>query len=85
MREKFPNVGLSLDSAEIKSGASFLDIDNNGHFVVAQHQPDVGYGVSSYLEGESVLFTHKPDEIYKTEEETVKRIVEMIESRISTN
>jgi DNA-binding XRE family transcriptional regulator len=82
LRERFPTASLKMDPAETPTGSWWLDAELQGHLVVAEWKPDLGFGLSTPSEDD---FGAGVDEIYPTEREAFERIKELLLGQTRTS
>jgi hypothetical protein len=77
-REPF-KISIDLQKPGGKGVTWWLDMTVGNKVVVAQWSKDMGYGVS-LVEGPGVepLFTHQPDESFKTDQEAIARTIQLL-------
>jgi hypothetical protein len=78
---QFPEATITLDAPRKRSGEWFLDVNLDGHIVVVHWREKIGFGVSSSMEHG---YGEGPDEVYRDDESTYRRVVMLLETRSFT-
>src|SRR4028119_906536 len=81
LQERFPAVSLGMDPAENPTGSWWLDVELQGHLVVAEWRPGKGFGISTPSADDYGAGT---DEVYRTEDKAFERIEELLVGRAKT-
>jgi DNA-binding transcriptional regulator YiaG len=78
LKKRFPDACFSLDRPDNENATWFLDVNQNGHFIVIQWRYDKGFGVSS---SSRHAYGEGPDEVYQDKEGAYARTVSLLLSK----
>jgi DNA-binding transcriptional regulator YiaG len=77
LQKALPRVQVTFAEPAAPNGVGFLDAEYSGNVLAVQWQKKSHFGVSS-PEGHG--YGEKPDEVYRTAEETAARMIELLRS-----
>jgi DNA-binding transcriptional regulator YiaG len=81
LQERFPEAEFHLDRPDSVEASWWLDIRLADYSVTVEWRPGYGFGLSSRA---SAVYGERSDEVYPSEEEAYRRIVQLLLSGSST-
>ncbi|HEX8391438.1 MAG TPA: hypothetical protein VF665_03685 [Longimicrobium sp.] len=81
IRARFPSASTTLENPVSDTGSWWLDSTLEGHHVVIEWRPGVGFGVSAPFKDD---YGEGADEVYQTADEACERLSELLLTRAHT-